>query len=68
MYVCMCHGVTDRQIKQAVADGHRDFLSIQAELGAGTGCGGCRDFTADLIDDLTQKSLSARAGELSHAA
>ena len=67
MYVCLCHGVTDKEIAQAVADGHRDMQSIQDHLLAGTGCGGCINFTADLIDQLTDEAQIA-AGNLSYAA
>lgn len=67
MYVCLCHGVTDQEIAQAVADGHRDVQSIQTHLLAGTGCGGCINFTAELIDELTSETQD-RAGSLSYAA
>ena len=67
MYVCLCEGVTDHQIKQAIDEGHTDYQAIQNLLGNGTGCGGCRDFAADLIDQYTQKTLEIAAG-LSHAA
>ena len=67
MYVCLCHGVTDQEIAQAVAEGHHDVQSIQEHLLAGTGCGGCINFTADLIDQLTADS-SSRASDISYAA
>ena len=67
MYVCLCHGVTDQEIAQAVADGHRDVQSIQKHLLAGTGCGGCVSFTADLIDELTSDAKTL-AQDLSYAA
>ena len=67
MYVCLCYGVTDQDITQAVADGHRDMQSIQEHLLAGTGCGGCRNFTAELLDQLNDDQLQNRAKAISYA-
>ena len=51
MYVCVCRGITDRDIRNAVADGARSVADVARLLGAGTGCGGCHDFTRDLIQE-----------------
>ena len=37
MYVCLCHGVTDRDIRQAVFDG----AVTMRDLGVATECGRC---------------------------
>jgi bacterioferritin-associated ferredoxin len=41
MWVCLCKGVTDRTIRQAVEDGARTTLEVAFACRAGTGCGGC---------------------------
>ena len=46
MYVCLCAGVTDRQIEQAVRAGTCTVEALGAELGVGTVCGCCRDAVA----------------------
>jgi len=56
MYVCICKAVSDTQIKEAVANGAEDLASIQANLGAATGCGTCVDYAQKVINEaLTQK-------------
>jgi bacterioferritin-associated ferredoxin len=41
MWVCLCKGVTDRQIRSAIAAGARTPVEIANRCRAGTRCGGC---------------------------
>lgn len=41
MYVCICQSVSDTDIRNAVADGARDFSQLQARTGCSTCCGCC---------------------------
>jgi len=41
MWVCLCRGVTDSQINDAIEAGARTPGQIGRRCGAGTGCGGC---------------------------
>lgn len=41
MIVCLCRGISDRDIKRAMADGAKDLCEVMAASGAGTGCGSC---------------------------
>jgi bacterioferritin-associated ferredoxin len=53
MIVCMCRGVSDRDLTEAIRRGARtlDDLSRRCN-GAGTDCGGCRCFIeANLLRD-----------------
>jgi bacterioferritin-associated ferredoxin len=49
MFVCQCRGVTDRQVRGAVAEGCTTLRSVAAATGAGTGCGGCIPTIKDLV-------------------
>ena len=51
MYVCLCHGVTDRQIRQAAADGVREIHVLTMRTGAGSNCGSCLPLAAELLAD-----------------
>ena len=55
MYVCICHGVTDRAIRKAAADGVRDVAELEMETGLGTGCGTCVGLAQQLLDAETQR-------------
>jgi bacterioferritin-associated ferredoxin len=41
MYVCICHAVTDREIRERIADGACSLRELRAELKVGTQCGKC---------------------------
>ena len=61
MYVCLCNGVTDQDIADAIDEGAQSLTDIQRELGAGTGCGTCREFTEQLIDQTKAARLGYAA-------
>jgi bacterioferritin-associated ferredoxin len=50
MYVCVCHGVTDSQIRRAAEEGVREVHELTMRLGLGSGCGSCMDQAAELLD------------------
>lgn len=41
MYVCLCHAVTDRDIRAAVCNGAARMADLARELGVATQCGSC---------------------------
>jgi bacterioferritin-associated ferredoxin len=41
MIVCLCKGVSSRQIHEEVRRGHRSVPAIARACGAGTDCGSC---------------------------
>ena len=41
MYVCVCHAVTDRQIREAALQGASSLKDLRRELGVTTDCGRC---------------------------
>lgn len=50
MYVCICNGVTDRDIRQAAEAGCRSLPELTMRTGAGANCGSCLDMAASLLD------------------
>jgi len=57
MYVCLCHGITDRTIRKAAQSGEQSFAQLQLATGLATCCGACRDFA----ETVWQEALSADA-------
>ncbi|MEM0514906.1 (2Fe-2S)-binding protein [Pseudoalteromonas sp. YIC-827] len=41
MYICLCHGVSDKKIEQAIDDGARSMRDLSSELKVGSQCGKC---------------------------
>ncbi|WP_298443722.1 (2Fe-2S)-binding protein [uncultured Ferrimonas sp.] len=56
MYICVCYGVTDSQVKHAVEQGADDLKSLQEKLQVGRQCGKCIKATIEMMEqtkDLT---------------
>lgn len=51
MLVCICFGITDKDIKNEILEGASSFKSISETLGVGSCCGQCESFAKDLIDE-----------------
>lgn len=50
MYVCICNGVTDKQIRRAISRGARSVEALHDELGVASQCGGCLEHAMSLLD------------------
>jgi bacterioferritin-associated ferredoxin len=57
MYICLCNNVTDRQVRQAVRQGHHSLKSLRRELGITTQCARC----AKPAQCLLRQTLAAEA-------
>jgi bacterioferritin-associated ferredoxin len=55
MYICICHGVTESQIREAVQAGAGDMDTLSAELGIGTRCGTCVCATQSLLEEVSEE-------------
>ncbi|PQA50866.1 (2Fe-2S)-binding protein [Amnimonas aquatica] len=60
MYVCLCHGVTDRAIRQAARDGVSSFEELQQRTGVSTCCGACREYAEDTWQEALSSDATAR--------
>lgn len=59
MLVCICKGITDKDIKNAVHEGATGFRDIHTALGVGGCCGQCASYAKDLVNDtISQLQLS----------
>lgn len=41
MYICLCHGVTDKKIEQTIDEGATTMRELSKELKVGSQCGKC---------------------------
>ncbi|MGK3965728.1 (2Fe-2S)-binding protein [Sorangium sp. So ce136] len=51
MYVCLCMGVCDREIREAMNEGACSVSEVMECTGAGTRCGSCRPTIAKLVGE-----------------
>ena len=68
MYVCICNGVTDRQIRDAVANGCRSVAELTMRTGAGAGCGSCLELAAQILEEANSANALPVLPILSQAA
>ena len=52
MYVCICNGVTERDIRQAAEGGCRSLPELTMRTGCGATCGTCLETAAALLDEV----------------
>ncbi len=57
MYVCICNGVTDRQIREAVENGCASVSELTMRTGCGATCGSCLDMAAGMIEEMRATAL-----------
>lgn len=51
MYVCICNGVTDRQIREAAEAGCASMAELTMRTGAGATCGSCLLLASDILEE-----------------
>lgn len=49
MYVCLCKGITDRQIREAAERGCSRVRDLRNELGVGSQCAKCVRHARDVL-------------------
>jgi len=54
VFVCICNGVTEKQIRDAVCGGADDVAQLRGCLGVGAGCGTCTAFAEQIISETAQ--------------
>jgi bacterioferritin-associated ferredoxin len=51
LFVCVCNGITERQIREAIDRGARSLPELTAALGVAAGCGACSDYTRCILEN-----------------
>jgi bacterioferritin-associated ferredoxin len=49
MFICICNAITERQVKQAVAEGATTLADLQGQLGVASCCGCCAETASDYL-------------------
>ena len=52
MYVCLCKGVTDTQIRAAAADGADSLRAVRERLGVSSQCGKCVRHAVEVLREV----------------
>jgi bacterioferritin-associated ferredoxin len=59
MIVCLCHRVSDRDIRREVAAGTHRFELLQDRTRVATSCGSCRDCAREIFDSACSQACCA---------
>lgn len=68
MYVCLCHGVTDREIREAADNGVTSMRQLGKELGVGRQCGRCAATAREILRESTTPDYLSLANLLAQPA
>jgi bacterioferritin-associated ferredoxin len=68
MYICVCNGITERDIGGAVAQGCCTLRELRDQLGVGVGCGRCARCARDVLKDTLDTHMPANPAIVQHAA
>ena len=52
MYVCLCNGYRDAEIREVAESGLRCVKEVYLTLGNGPCCGSCLDYAQDIVDSV----------------
>ncbi|CAD5109175.1 bacterioferritin-associated ferredoxin [Zestomonas carbonaria] len=61
MYVCLCQGVTDGQIREAIYEGCCSYRDVRENLGVGTQCGKCACLAKQVVRETLGEVQSSQA-------
>lgn len=50
MIVCLCEGISDKEVRRCIVAGACSLRQIRKACGAGSGCGLCRPFLRQMIE------------------
>ncbi len=68
MYVCLCTGVTDREIREAAENGITSMRQLGKELGVGRQCGRCACTAREILRESRTSDYLSMANLLAHPA
>ena len=56
MYICVCSGVTEREIQARADEGLCTLAELESCLGVGAGCGRCRNAASEVLIESRSNS------------
>ena len=59
MYICLCKGITDNQIREAVKKGATRFGQVRQELGFASQCGKCGIHAREVFDQSRERNIGS---------
>lgn len=64
MLVCICNGISDSDIENAIYEGASSYKDVQKQLGVGDCCGQCARYAKSLVSDAVSQLQMSKAFHL----
>ena len=61
MYVCLCQGVTDGQIREAILEGCCSYREVRHATGVASQCGKCACLAKEVVRDTLAEIRTAQS-------
>ncbi|MFN9174568.1 MAG: (2Fe-2S)-binding protein [Synechocystis sp.] len=58
MYICICRGITDQDIKDAADQGITSIQELSQSMGVGEDCGACHGHACQVLAAISQRSTT----------
>jgi bacterioferritin-associated ferredoxin len=65
MFICLCNGITDRHIADAVAEGAASLCDLKSRLGVASCCGRCAECAEFVLEETLAGSDAGRSLQFS---
>jgi bacterioferritin-associated ferredoxin len=56
MYICICNGITEREIRACAEQGACSMRDLEKCLGVGAGCGQCKKAARELLNETRSEA------------
>lgn len=56
MYICLCHAISDRQIREIVDTGAGSLAEVQMHLPVANCCGSCEESAREVIESHVESA------------
>jgi bacterioferritin-associated ferredoxin len=65
MYVCICQGISEKRLQQAIREGARSFEQLQSCTGVATCCGACEPCAREMLGERAASDTTERQAQAS---
>jgi len=62
--ICVCNGISDRDIDSVLQDGAASFKEVRSTLGLGSNCGQCTAFAKEIVGEKMAQVQASKAFHL----
>ena len=64
MLVCICNGISEKDIRGAIHEGASGYKQVRDHLGVGSCCGQCVSYAKDLVKDTVSQLQLSKINQL----